>query len=118
MKNQNPVLVLDTENGSSKVHVEMLSDASIPENLNGESGFHIYHVCVLTKLILVQAKTQGVCAMSDEEIDAISIASSLHDVGKSRVPKSILDYPGKLSPLQYDIIKHRLLQGTRTTNSF
>ncbi len=111
MKNQNPVLVLDTENGSSKVHVEMLSDASIPENLNGESGFHIYHVCVLTKLILVQAKTQGVCVLSDEEIDAISIASSLHDVGKSRVPKSILDYPGKLSPLQYDIIKKHAIFG-------
>lgn len=111
MKNRNPVLVLDMENEVSKVRIETLEDASIPENLNGESGFHIYHVSVLTKLILLQAKAQDVCTFTDEEIDAIAIASSLHDVGKSRVPKSILDFPGKLSPVQYDIIKKHSVFG-------
>ena len=111
MKNRNPVLVLDMENEVSKVRIETFEDAAIPENLNGESGFHIYHVSVLTKLILLQAKAQDVCTFTDEEIDAIAIASSLHDIGKSRVPKSILDFPGKLSPVQYDIVKKHSVFG-------
>lgn len=111
MRNRNPVLVLDMENEVSKVRIETFEDAAIPENLNGESGFHIYHVSVLTKLILLQAKAQDICTFTDEEIDAIAIASSLHDVGKSRVPKSILDFPGKLSPVQYDIVKKHSVFG-------
>ncbi len=93
------------------VKLKTFTEKSIPENLNGESGFHIFHVRLLTELILSELKKQGECDLSDEDIDAIAIAASLHDIGKSQIPKSILDFPGKLSPVQYDIIKKHAIFG-------
>lgn len=105
MQKENKVLILNTTDGIDIPEIINVSDNSIPEMLNGESGFHIYHVRMLTELILNQLKEDGHVYLTDEEIEDISIASSLHDIGKKQIPKSILDYPGKLSPLEYDIVK-------------
>ena len=105
MKDANSILILNPEGDISSAEIVTVREASIPEQLNGESGFHIYHVRMLTELILQQLKETEGCSLTNEEIAAISIASSLHDIGKSRIPKSILDFPGKLSPLEYDIVK-------------
>lgn len=43
--------------------------------------------------------------LSDEKIDAINIAALLHDIGKIEVPASILSKPGKLSELEFSMIK-------------
>lgn len=109
MEGLNPVLVLD---GESTLRIEYISNDSIPGVLNGESGFHVYHVRMLTELILKQLiNTGGAPFLSEEDVNAISIASSLHDIGKMRIPKSILDFPGKLSPVEYDIVKKHALLG-------
>lgn len=108
LKNTNSVLVLDQD--SNLVQLAMVDEASIPDQLNGESGFHIYHVRMLTELILKQLKEDG-HPLSEQEIEAISVASSLHDIGKSRIPRSILDFPGRLSPLEYDIVKKHAVFG-------
>ena len=105
MQSENNVLVLNFEENEPTLQLVTLNENSIPNDLNGESGFHIYHVRMLTELILNQLNETGCYSLSEEQIYAISVASSLHDIGKSKVPKSILDFPGKLSPLEYDIVK-------------
>ena len=42
---------------------------------------------------------------SDDEIFEISIAASLHDLGKVKVPDRIINKPGKLTNEEYEIIK-------------
>lgn len=111
MQNQNNVLVLELKENIDTLHLVALSENSIPEELNGESGFHIYHVRMLTELILKQLNETGHYSISEQEINDISVASSLHDIGKSKIPKSILDFPGKLSPLEYDIVKKHSVFG-------
>ncbi|MBQ8207535.1 MAG: HD domain-containing protein [Clostridia bacterium] len=109
---KNPVLVMETSDGENLLKIEYISGDAIPESLNGESGFHVYHVRMLTELLLRQlCKVSDDFDLSEEEISAISIASSLHDIGKSRIPKSILDFPGKLSPIEYDIVKKHSVFG-------
>ncbi len=44
--------------------------------------------------------------LSPEEIFEISIAASLHDIGKVRVPDAIINKPGKLTDEEFAIIKH------------
>lgn len=106
MVKSNPVLVLDNSGGESLLKIEYIENNNIPASLNGESGFHVYHVRMLTELILKQlVKTDSGVNLSDDEIISIAIASSLHDIGKSKIPQSILDFPGKLSPVEYDIVK-------------
>ena len=93
VQNANAVLRLNAEDNVSKIDVIYITDSTIPEELDGESGFHIYHVRMLTELILRQlSETEGY-ALSDDEIDAIAGASSLHDIGKSRIPRSISTIP-------------------------
>lgn len=111
MQRENNILVLNSKDNVNTLALVSVSENSIPEELNGESGFHIYHVRMLTELILTQLCETGCCSLSKEQINAISIASSLHDIGKSKIPKSILDFPGKLSPLEYDIVKKHSIFG-------
>ncbi|MEE1048085.1 MAG: HD domain-containing protein [Clostridia bacterium] len=111
MQSENNVLVFNLEDNANTLSLVSLDENSIPEELNGESGFHIYHVCILAKLILKQLNEDKYYSLTEDQINGICMAASLHDVGKSRVPKSILDFPGKLSPLEYDIVKKHSLFG-------
>lgn len=105
MQSENNVLIFDLKEDKNTLQIVPLSENNIPEELNGESGFHIYHVRMLTELILNQLNETGNYSLTKQQIDDIAVASSLHDIGKSKIPKSILDFPGKLSPLEYDIVK-------------
>lgn len=116
MADESLVLILEQQENKNVLRLETISESDIPETLNGESGFHNFHVLVLTKLILKQYKKQVDCDLYDEDIEAIAIASSLHDIGKSQIPKSILDFPGKLSPLEYDIVKKHAEFGEKMIN--
>ncbi len=116
MSIENAVLVLERENDVLRPKLEAFDESNISETLNGESGFHIYHVRMLTELILFQMKKQGDCWLPDEDVRAIAIAASLHDIGKSQIPKSILDFPGKLSPVEYDIVKKHAVFGETMIN--
>jgi len=111
MSELSPVLVLESSESGDTLKIEYISSDDIPEEVNGESGFHMFHVRTLTELILKQLDENKVYSLTDDEIQAMAIASSLHDIGKERVPKSILDYPGKLSPVEYDIVKKHSVFG-------
>lgn len=41
----------------------------------------------------------------------IRIAASLHDVGKQRIKKAILDKPGKLTPQEFEVVKTHTILG-------
>lgn len=113
MTNNSSVLVFLANGEDNAVQMRTFDEKNMPKELNGESGFHIYHVRMLTKLILNQLRETEGFSLSEESIEAISVASSLHDIGKSRIPKSILDFPGKLSPLEYDIVKKHTTFGAQ-----
>ena len=111
MQDKNNILIFDSSEEVNTLSLVSLDENSIPEELNGESGFHIYHVCILTKLILKQLNEDKYYSLTEDQINDISAAASLHDIGKSKIPKSILDFPGKLSPLEYDIVKKHSIFG-------
>ena len=112
MASVNALLVLNREAEKGRLEIVDIPSDSIPEILNGESGFHVYHVRMLTELILREINNvTDKYALTEEEIRCMSIASSLHDIGKSRIPESILNFPGKLSPIEYDIVKKHSVLG-------
>ncbi|MBQ7077977.1 MAG: HD-GYP domain-containing protein [Lachnospiraceae bacterium] len=45
------------------------------------------------------------CKFDKEEIDDLTIAGLFHDIGKTLIPKTILDKPGKLTSQEYEIVK-------------
>ena len=107
-----PILVLDTEKQPHELKIQYVSAGSIGQVMNGESGYHIYHVQMLTEHLLRElSDTKPELALSEEDIKIVSVAASLHDIGKAQIPQSILNHPGTLSPVEYDIVKKHALFG-------
>jgi PAS domain S-box-containing protein len=44
-------------------------------------------------------------ALAGEIVHGISLAASIHDLGKIRVPAEILSKPGRLNPIEYELVK-------------
>ena len=83
----------------------LISLASITEVKSGQTASHVRRVSEYVKIL---CKDFG---YSEKEIEYISTASMLHDVGKLFVPHEILEKPGKLTPEEYEIIKHHTRDG-------
>ena len=81
--------------------IESLSTAI--EFRSGESGEHIRKIHDITKLFLENSPLGR--DFSTEEIEHISLAAIMHDVGKISIPDAILSKPGRLTPEEFEIMK-------------
>ncbi|MBR3966290.1 MAG: HD domain-containing protein [Clostridia bacterium] len=110
-----PILIWDTSENSNELKIEYLAEDAEERVLNGESIYHIYHVRMITEFLLRELGAyKPELSLGEEDIVEIAMASALHDIGKHQIPKSILDYPGRLSSLEYDIIKKHSVFGEQT----
>ncbi len=66
--------------------------------------------CILTKMATVMG-------MSDEDMEILTIAGRLHDIGKIGVPDNILLKPGKLTYAEFEVIKKHPLIGANILES-
>ena len=101
--------VREKEN-DSRIMVGILSQ--IVESQNAESGRHVIMIRLLTRKILERLilKTDRY-HLNARDIDLISNASALHDIGKIAIDKSILNKPGKLTPEEFEIMKTHTVIG-------
>lgn len=115
---QYDALVMQEENGKISFVQTRISAEHAPETLNGESWHHVCYVQVLTELLakrLVQITDRY--TLDETSVAKIVLASSLHDIGKSRVPKVILNKPDALTPVEYDIVKKHTTLGWELVES-
>ena len=84
----------------------------IVEFRNGESGLHVLHVNMITEMLLeTLAKKTDKYPLTHHDIRLITVASSLHDIGKISVPSEILNKPGRFTPEEYEIMKRHTVEG-------
>lgn len=74
-----------------------------------ESGQHIKRIRELTRILLEKAIKYY--PLTQEQINIISSASAMHDIGKIAIPDSILLKPGRLTPEEFEIMKTHTLKG-------
>ncbi|MCL4458225.1 MAG: HD domain-containing protein [Nitrospirae bacterium] len=80
------------------------------------SPFTAVHSAGVSEVASLLAQMAG---FSDTECKMMRIAGYLHDIGKLAIPQEILEKPGKLSELEYNIIKshiyhsYRILEGIK-----
>ena len=91
--------------------IESLSTAI--EFRSGESGEHVKRIRRLTRLLLEALGRTGKkeYAFSDREIQEISQASIMHDVGKIAISDLILNKPGRLTDEEFEIMKSHTVMG-------
>lgn len=91
------------ENKIKDYEQHIFSLVNIIEKRDSYTAGHTQRVAKYSILI---AKEMG---FNDEKIDDLHRACMLHDIGKISTPDSILLKPGKLSALEYEIIKEHVV---------
>ena len=73
---------------------------------NSESREHILHIKTATEMMLRQlVKVTDAYPLTEADIALITTASSLHDIGKIRIPEEILNKSGRLTDEEFKIMK-------------
>ena len=80
--------------------------SNILESRNSESREHILHIKTATEMMLRQlVKVTDAYPLTEADIALITTASSLHDIGKIRIPEEVLNKPGRLTDEEFKIMK-------------
>lgn len=86
--------------------------SNIIELRNHESGSHTLHVQTITNLLLHElVKITDKYPLSEADISLISSLSALHDIGKIKIPESILNKPCQLTDEEWKIMKMHTIEG-------
>lgn len=95
----------DEKEKSRSMIVEILS--RIIERPHGGSGEgHTVRITEFTRLILERlVRKNNVSGLYGNDISVIATAAALHDVGKARIDRAIVDKKGKLTPEEFEIMK-------------
>lgn len=89
--------------------------ATAIEFRNEESGGHVQRIGAITRIML--EGTDYGDGLTEEEIDNITLAAVLHDVGKITIPDAVLCKPGKLTAEEYEIMKSHSVKGVAILES-
>jgi putative two-component system response regulator len=94
---------LDQMRSMSRETIERLTAAA--ELRDEDTGKHI------SRLGLYAKQLAQVMHMSDDFVETIAIAATMHDVGKIGIPDAILLKPGALTADEFDVMKSHTLIG-------
>ena len=90
--------------------IELLGD--LVESRDAESGEHIQRVKGFVYILASQMmRDYPELGLTEDKINLMTVASALHDIGKIGVPDAILLKPGKLTPLEFEIMKTHCVKG-------
>lgn len=117
IKEQNDKLIKQAEriNHINNSMIDILG--TIIEYRDMESGKHIKRIRYFTyELLNVIAGKYPEYELTDELIEMISSASSMHDIGKIAIPDSILLKPGRLTKDEFEVMKTHSIKGYEILN--
>lgn len=89
------------------------SFANIIESRDDVTGQHVKRTSAYVRLIAEELKYNGFYTdeLDDTNLEYICLAAPIHDIGKLRIPDSILCKPGGLTDKEYNIIKSHTIRG-------
>jgi len=111
-----PLKVADAQRATSQI-VQRVGQGGLSTWLDEVRRYHegtFQHCLLVTGIAVAFALDVG---FSGTDVSRLGMAATLHDIGKARIPLSILDKPGRLDPDEEEIIRrhpvigHDLLKG-------
>lgn len=102
MRAGNKVLELVEKEGRNTTTVLLLNSL---REYDDYTFTHSVNVAVISAAI---AKSVG---FSDEDVDSLAMAALFHDIGKLYIPKEILYKEGRLSPMEWQVVKKHPVHG-------
>jgi putative nucleotidyltransferase with HDIG domain len=111
-----PLKVADAQRATTQI-VKRVGQGGLSAWLDEVRRYHegtFQHCLLVTGVAVAFALDVG---FSSTDVSRLGMAATLHDIGKARIPLSILDKPGRLDPDEEEIIRrhpvigHDLLKG-------
>lgn len=92
---------------------------SVVEFRSSESGEHVVRVREYTRIILEHVRDlYPEYKLTKNQIDEMSQAAILHDIGKIAIPDTILNKPGRLTDEEFTTMKTHTLRGCEILDRF
>lgn len=92
-------LALTTEKLRNSLGGTIKTLASMVERRDPYTAGHQRRVADLSRAIAIEMN------LSNDQIDGLRMASAIHDIGKISVPAELLSMPGKLTDIQFNLIR-------------
>lgn len=102
----------------NSINNDMLDTLSmVIEYRDVESGKHIHRIRKFTEVLLrILAEKYPKYNLTEDRIELITSASSIHDIGKIAIPDSILLSPDRLTYEEFRIMKQHTIKGCEILN--
>jgi len=109
-----------TQNQMNQMNITLLNAlGTVVEFRSLESGDHVKRVMTFTKVLLTKLKENyPKYHLSEKQIELMSQAAALHDVGKIAVPDDILKAPRKLTDEEFAEMKKHTIYGCEILEHF
>ncbi len=91
----------------SKTSLELFDMLSNMRNLEDPIYAHSLNVALISRSIGKWLK------LSREDLNVLTLAGLLHDIGKTQIPEKIVNKPDTYTPAEYEIMKTHPMQGKR-----
>jgi putative nucleotidyltransferase with HDIG domain len=110
MRSGKPISLLDAERATSQV-IDSIAQNGLTAWLDDVRRYHegTFQHCLLVTGVAVGFAFNIGFASSD--VKRLGMAATLHDIGKARIPLSILDKPGSLDPAEEEIMRSHPVVG-------
>lgn len=88
--------------------------AAVVEERDENTGGHINRTGEYVRALIERMKrSDKYSSLPDSYFNNVLLATAMHDVGKIKIPDAILNKPGKLTDVEYEIIKTHPEQGAK-----
>jgi putative nucleotidyltransferase with HDIG domain len=105
-----PLILSDAENATSEI-INGIEQNGLSAWLDDVRRYHagtFQHCLLVTGVAVGFALDIG---FANADVKRLGLAATLHDIGKARIPLSILDKPGRLDPGEEEIMKRHPVIG-------
>src|ERR1017187_3180607 len=105
-----PIKLSDAEHGTSQI-ISSIAHNGLCAWLDDVRRYHegTYQHCLLVTGVAVGFALD--IGFSSLDVKRLGMAATLHDIGKARIPLSILDKPGRLDPAEEEIMRRHPIIG-------
>lgn len=98
----------------NRIQQEIINSmANLIESRDNYTGNHVKRTSTYVGRIVEMLKREGVYTeqLTDEYVEMLLKAAPMHDIGKIKIPDSILQKPGRLTEEEFEVMKTHASQG-------
>lgn len=90
-----------TENPTASLLLTSMNDR------DSFTSMHSVHVAVLTIAFFLRAQ------LDPRKLEVLALGALLHDIGKTRLPRELIERPGPLDKIEWDLVKQHPIESQR-----